>query len=185
MPKNRRHIPREERVEELVSVAAKLLLERGYEGTTMPELAATAGVASNNLYWYFASKDDLFAAVMDRVLNEEIERLRLDPGGDDPAEFLVRAIADMRPYRSLHMAMHDRMQRSEAVAQSHERFHDWMRALVREVAARSDTPHPPEMLVDVVVAVFEGANVPGMPSRPASDLIGFLLTSLFADTRRS
>ncbi len=41
--------------------AATLFLEKGYQGTTMDEIAAAAGVSKQTIYTHFASKEELFA----------------------------------------------------------------------------------------------------------------------------
>jgi AcrR family transcriptional regulator len=44
--------------------ARSLFAERGYVGTTMADVAGRAGVATANLYRYYASKEDLFDDVI-------------------------------------------------------------------------------------------------------------------------
>ncbi len=44
----------------------RLFLENGYRGTSMEEVAAAAGVSKPVVYDCFASKADLFAALLDR-----------------------------------------------------------------------------------------------------------------------
>jgi TetR/AcrR family transcriptional repressor of mexJK operon len=41
--------------------AAALFLERGYQGTSLDEIAATAQVSKQTIYTYFLSKEELFA----------------------------------------------------------------------------------------------------------------------------
>lgn len=43
----------------IVTSARELMLERGYEGTTMRAIASRAGVSLGNAYYYFAGKEDL------------------------------------------------------------------------------------------------------------------------------
>ena len=40
----------------MLDAARRLFLERGYAGTTVPEIAAAAGVAVPTIYWAFGSK---------------------------------------------------------------------------------------------------------------------------------
>jgi AcrR family transcriptional regulator len=101
VPRNRQQIPWEERAGELLAAATELLLTRGYAGTTMADISAAAGVARGNVYWYFKSKDDIFAAVMDRMLSREIRTLSEELAGADPLTQLVRGLTDMRPYKSV------------------------------------------------------------------------------------
>lgn len=41
--------------------AARLFLEKGYQGTSMDEIASAAQVSKQTIYTHFASKDELFA----------------------------------------------------------------------------------------------------------------------------
>lgn len=52
--------------EKIVDVAAQLMLEHGYSGTSIEAIANLAGVAKRTLYHRFPDKRDLFAAVIER-----------------------------------------------------------------------------------------------------------------------
>src|SRR4051812_50056267 len=106
MPRNRQQIPREERAGDLLAAATELFLSKGYDKTTMADISAAAGVARGNVYWYFASKDDIFAAVMDRMLSREIRTLSAEQAGADPLSRPGGGPSDMRPYRPLHPGPH-------------------------------------------------------------------------------
>jgi AcrR family transcriptional regulator len=58
----------ERRHDELVRQAAREFARRGYDQTTMQELAASTGLATGALYHYFASKEDLLRAVCDQLM---------------------------------------------------------------------------------------------------------------------
>ena len=104
MPRNRQHIPREQRVEELLVAADELFLTRGFAKTAMSDIAASTGVTNGALYWYFPTKDHILAAVMDRALNLEIERQ-----GDRIGEVGDPSLLLWRPRRtpSIPPAAHD------------------------------------------------------------------------------
>ncbi|MER7692469.1 helix-turn-helix domain-containing protein [Streptomyces sp. NPDC097610] len=184
MPRNRQQIPREERAGDLLAAATELFLARGYAKTTMADISAAAGVARGNVYWYFDSKDDIFAAVMDRMLSREIRILSEEHAGADPLSRLARGLSDMRLYRPLHQAMHDRLPHSEAVRAAHNTFLDWIVGLVDEVMAERGLDGDPgidaALVRDLAVAVFEGANVPNDRNRPAHEMIRFLMESVLA-----
>jgi len=178
MPRNRQQIPRAERADELVTAATGLFLTKGYDGTTMADIGAAAGVAPANVYWYFPSKDDVFAAVMDRTLGRETRALEQELRHADPLSALVRGLDDMRPFRSLHQSMHNRMQESAAVREAHERFLGWIRTNINRVFDDHPGLADRDLIADMVVALFEGVNVSGAPQRTAKEMITFLMRSL-------
>jgi TetR/AcrR family transcriptional regulator, transcriptional repressor for nem operon len=51
--------------ERLVSAAVQLLYRRGAERTTLADIAKAADVPPGNVYYYFKTKDDVIAAVID------------------------------------------------------------------------------------------------------------------------
>lgn len=88
-----RRLPAAERREQLLDTAARLFAERGYAGATTAELAKAAGVTEPIIYRHFASKRDLFIALIDRTGAETI-RLWEQHIADakEPAERLRRLI---------------------------------------------------------------------------------------------
>ncbi len=74
-----KEIERQRREEEIVKVAERLLLERGYENLNMDELADSVGISKPTLYQHFSGKDEIAARVL--MLNYQ----RLD-------EFLSRSL---------------------------------------------------------------------------------------------
>ncbi len=60
-------LPAAERRLELVETAVRVFSEGSYRGTTTAEIARAAGVSEPILYRHFASKRDLYFAVLDHV----------------------------------------------------------------------------------------------------------------------
>ena len=52
----------------VLAAARRQFGRKGYSGTSMREIAASAGVGVGNIYNYFTSKDDLFREVVRPVL---------------------------------------------------------------------------------------------------------------------
>src|SRR5580704_5247543 len=61
--------PRSRR-EEILDEATQLFAERGYEGTSMADLAEKVGLRKASLFHHFASKEVLYAAVLARLIEE-------------------------------------------------------------------------------------------------------------------
>jgi AcrR family transcriptional regulator len=55
---------------DILSSAELILEQHGYAGLTMRAIAVGAGVSSGTVYQYFDGKEDVFAALMDRRLDD-------------------------------------------------------------------------------------------------------------------
>ena len=71
---NRRGRPRDIKPEQLTEAALALFLERGFAGTRMEDVARRAGVSKGAIYLYFATKEDLFRAVIRAGILPRIEQ---------------------------------------------------------------------------------------------------------------
>jgi AcrR family transcriptional regulator len=65
---------------EILAAAEDVFLERGYEATTVEEIASRVGLLKGSLYYYIRSKPDLLYHVLTRANVKELEELRADPG---------------------------------------------------------------------------------------------------------
>ena len=57
-----------ERREQLVGIGRKLFAEKGFEATTVEEIAAQSGVSKPVVYEHFGGKEGLYAVVVDREI---------------------------------------------------------------------------------------------------------------------
>ncbi|GAJ99509.1 TetR/AcrR family transcriptional regulator [Geomicrobium sp. JCM 19055] len=62
--------------ERIVYEAMRAFASKGYEGTTLAEIAANVGIKKPSLYNHFKNKDELYLVVAEKVMNELIEELR-------------------------------------------------------------------------------------------------------------
>lgn len=53
----------------ILDAARQVFAEHGYHGSTMREIASRAGVATGTLYLYFANKEALYVALLERLTN--------------------------------------------------------------------------------------------------------------------
>ena len=63
----------QDRFEQIIIEATRLFTEFGYAGTRMSDIASAIGVTKPIVYRYFDSKQELFEALVQRVLAEQIE----------------------------------------------------------------------------------------------------------------
>src|SRR5690606_39905277 len=87
--------PKKRRTRQALATAAlRLFAERGYEETTVAEIAAAADVSPRTFFSYFPSKEDVVFAEIDDRLAEVSEHLRRTPG-ETPMDTIRRAVIDV------------------------------------------------------------------------------------------
>ena len=59
----------------ILEAAFSLFWEKGYQATSMPDIASRAGTAPGNVYRYYKSKFELFYVVLEPWLNEQLDGL--------------------------------------------------------------------------------------------------------------
>jgi AcrR family transcriptional regulator len=119
-----RRLPRAERRAQLLQAAAAAFLRGGYDGTSMEEVAASAGVTRLIVYRIFGSKEDLYRSVLTAVvdrLGDEFAGPGKEPDSDGrvgvSARMLRVARADPDGFRLLwRHAEHEPLFAAEAQA---------------------------------------------------------------------
>lgn len=64
------------RLGEILTAAAEVFYEKGYEGASMRDLSRRTGMSLAGLYYYFESKDKLLYLIQRHTFTEVLERLR-------------------------------------------------------------------------------------------------------------
>jgi TetR/AcrR family acrAB operon transcriptional repressor len=74
-----------ERAQRILDAAAQLIIHYGYDKTSVSDIATAAGISKGAIYLHFASKDDLFEALLYREVQSYAEhwfaRIEADPQG--------------------------------------------------------------------------------------------------------
>jgi TetR/AcrR family transcriptional regulator len=70
LPPLRKRLKAEERRSQLLRIAKELFSECGFENTTTKAIAAAAGVTEAIIFRHFASKEELYAHILDRKADE-------------------------------------------------------------------------------------------------------------------
>lgn len=79
---------------ELTSVAQDLFVAQGYDGTTVDQIAAAAGMSKRTFFRYFPSKDDLVIGKYDLFADRMAEALDERPA-DEPVWESLRRVFDI------------------------------------------------------------------------------------------
>jgi AcrR family transcriptional regulator len=88
-----------ERREQLVQVGRSLFAEKGFDGTSIEEIAARANVSKPVVYEHFGGKEGLYAVVVDREMSDLLDRLtRALSAGQHPRELAEQAALVLLTY---------------------------------------------------------------------------------------
>ncbi len=65
----------EERRNEILDIAEKMFLEKGFENTSTVDIATSINIAKGTLYYHFKTKNEIMNAIIDRRVAHVIEEL--------------------------------------------------------------------------------------------------------------
>lgn len=82
----------EQRRQEILSAARRILIDDGYDYFVMREVAVRVGVTLGNLQYYFATRDDLLEAVIRAELEQNREEVARLSSGTRPARAKLAAV---------------------------------------------------------------------------------------------
>ncbi len=132
----------------VLDAAVELFARQGYDGTSVAQVVAQAGVAKGGFYHHFASKEDLLyevygdlitrqLAAMDEILAREL------PAADTLraliADLVVSTAASARPALVFWREMHRLGDaRTEQYRRERRRYHDRVKRLIREAQASGE-----------------------------------------------
>ncbi len=91
-----------ERREQLIAVARTLFASRGFEGTSVEEIAARAQVSKPVVYEHFGGKEGLYAVVVDREVRTLLDGIRDALTVGRPRELLEQAALALLDYIESH-----------------------------------------------------------------------------------
>lgn len=90
---NGRGAVRERNEAKILKAAEAVFARKGFSGASTAEIARQAKVPKPNLHYYFRTKEALYAAVLDRILEIWLDALDEIRPGVEPAEALARYVA--------------------------------------------------------------------------------------------
>jgi AcrR family transcriptional regulator len=130
-----------QRREQILAAAIDVVARKGYEATTLRDVAETAGTSTGTVNYYFENKDDVLASALVEVA--ERFRRRVDDaleGVEGPRDRLVRIAGACNPDSEPAVANQIvwaefwvRAARIERLRDLHERLYDEWRARIAKI----------------------------------------------------
>jgi AcrR family transcriptional regulator len=177
--------------EQLLTAAARVFARSGYHGASMNEIAAEAGFSKGALYWSFASKEELFFALLDE-LDERLRSLMAAsasaPADRDISEEISREVsAVLDDGRDVVLLFHEYSALAVRDPRVAVRYAERNARLREELAASMRSRHetagipmaiPAEQLATAVIALVDGLSIQRLtePEAVPEDLFGQILS---------
>ncbi len=90
----------ERRKQELLQIAYRMFISRGYENTSVDEIIEEAGIAKGTYYYYFETKEQMLEEVIGMMIDQETEAAARILKAEIPVpQKIVGIISSFRPTR--------------------------------------------------------------------------------------
>jgi AcrR family transcriptional regulator len=169
----RRRPSRQEIRKQLLEAAGTVFAHRGYERASLDEVAEVAGWTKGAVYSNFASKQDLFLALMRHRVEERIDAVRrVTPAGEDAqaqaaaaGAALTTLLRDQRDWHLLFIEFWGQAVREPAVREVFVEHRRQLRALIADFFAEAaaalevEVPLPTDQLATLALALSNGVAI--------------------------
>ena len=163
----------EVRRNEIVAAAQECVVRRGFHAASMAEIATTARMSVGQIYRYFANKEAVVHAIVERIAANRLQTLSETAGHPDEAAKVVELLAGPGPDALsdddiLMLEVTAEATRSPAVAEMVRRADEKLRALA---IARFERGHPKLSVnavsarIEILAVLFEGTLFRRMTAR--------------------
>ncbi|MYJ70733.1 MAG: TetR/AcrR family transcriptional regulator [Rhodospirillaceae bacterium] len=174
----------------VIDAALELFRTRGYHHTSVAEIAAACGLLKGSVYHYFAGKQEIAAAALDRVIadsRQKIFRLAGDPAVPPPQRLRNLADAVERYFAgreggglmgSLALEIVDEITEFRDRVQRY--FDDWKAALTAVLEGRYGAARAGELAEDAIaraqgaILLMEVTKDPAVLQRACRDTVALL-----------
>ncbi len=154
--------------EKILAKALELFSQKGYEGTNINELMVSVGLVKSAMYRHFNSKEEIWNALLDRLIVYYEERFgsaeNLPPVPESQEELLAMTM------RMVNFTVHDETVVMTRKLLTIEQYRD-------ERAGKLATKHFLTGLTEMFTHVFSGMMEKGLLRRDDPELLAFSYTA--------
>ena len=178
---------------EIAETAFQLFTERGFDKTTVDDVAAAAGLSRRSFFRYFASKEDAVLGVLNTVGDAIAAELAARPADEPPWTSLRRAldvlVTTYAGDREVALARFRLIYQTPALRTTHLDKQDrWLRSLTEALAARlgvnpEQDPRPQLLAAAALVALDVASRRGGAEGRTPGHLLDEYFAVLANDLR--
>ncbi len=172
------------RINEILNAADQLFFSKGYQATTISDIAKKVGVAQGMLYYYFKSKEEVLEMLLNRhvaSLVAEIQNIQhLASTPPEKIALIVSTILDRASYKegqllNLLYDIQNLYLKETLFRQLETTFSPWLLRTLEEGIATGDfsLPHPPTA-VDYILVIVDFLSE-ALYQKTSADILSYRL----------
>jgi AcrR family transcriptional regulator len=159
----------EVRREQILEAATSVFARYGFHKARMDDIVEEAGLSKGAVYWYFDSKDEIIAEILERFLKRELNNLQffLDERKSagtrlkEIAQHLAGEFEKMAELMPIAYEFYAAATREEKIRQSinayFDDYHQLLRGLIRQGIQEGEFRDvDPDQVATSLIALFEG-----------------------------
>ena len=131
----------QKRTAQILDAATIVFARSGVHQSSMDDIAREVGLSKGSLYVYFESKDDIIAAIQERLLNADLDALQSILASPGPAsrrllvltQRIAQEVERMSPMLSITYELYAVALRSESVRKAHEDYFKAHRGILADL----------------------------------------------------
>ena len=186
LPQRKRQLVRQE----IARAAWLLFAERGYEDTTVAEIARAAGISRRSFFRYFSSKEDVVVGTTDALAEDVLAEFARRPAGEPPLLAIERALkpaietrlADAAEARAIVSLLRESRTLRRALLERHARLEERLAVLIAVRTGADPLRDPtPALLAFLARALMDTAWNVWYDQRPRN--VGAMIDDLFRRLR--
>ena len=147
-PDGRRSRAPRRRQQEILEAAARVFHEKGYESTSIQDIADSVGILKGSLYYYITSKEDLLFEIIQGVHEEALKNLDRTAAVEGDALQKIRAFVVVHFTHNAHNLVKMAVffqdfrslngERREVIVEERDLYDSFLRDLIRSGAGGGD-----------------------------------------------
>ena len=186
LPQRKRQLVRQE----IARAAWLLFAERGYEDTTVAEIARAAGISRRSFFRYFSSKEDVVVGTSDALAEDVLAAFARRPAAEPPLVAIERALrpaietrlADADESRAIISLLRESRTLRRALLERHARLEERLALLIAVRTGADMRRDPtPALLAFLARALMDTAFNVWYDQRPRN--VGAMIEDLFRRLR--
>lgn len=173
----------------ILSVASKLMTEKGVKETSLKDIAKEAGISKGTLYYYYSAKEDIIYDITDRHMTLIANGLLAWIDDVDPnlaPEQILKEVfekilgAETRGKLHLYLLSDAKTTNSSLAKKFQERYSQWRRELeygLNKVLTKQEAKN--KVLSYLILAVLDGLIIQkmfGVYELPIDDIVKIILS---------